>query len=128
MAIPVQPKQDVSNIISLFKKNDSEIKELFDMMVNDTDTFTKSAVSEQSLRQALCLEFKLLRLRTLVNSETTLVKSLLALDELKSPTVLAAIKRREAYLVGITARLNELRDDLNSMQKLCYTLNFRPNV
>nr|DAI54934.1 MAG TPA: hypothetical protein [Caudoviricetes sp.] len=128
MTTIINPKQDTSNIISLFKKNDAEIKELLDLMVNDTDNFTTTQVNDQSLKQALSLEFKLLRLRTLVNAESTLIKSILSLEETKSPTILAALKRREAYLVGIIARLNDLREDLNSMQKLCYTLNFRPNV
>lgn len=112
--------QDTANrLMAQFDKKDKRINELFDMLHNYAEDYSDNI--QHNLQLTLSMEFILMKLRVAIVSETSVVKSVLNGVNL-NPTIKVAFSKRLDYLNTVDTRLNELRDDYNSIQKMAYTL------
>lgn len=116
----ISNQTDMDILLSSFDKKDKEIQSILDDLVSVSDTFDNDLVG--NLRKVTSMEFLLVRVRMLVTRDLTLCNSILAQGQnVHSPQTLAVLKKRVPNLISLTSRLNEIREDYNSIQKICYT-------
>lgn len=113
---------DLNNIVALFLKSDRQIEELMNELIQGTDSFTSD--NNENLKIAVSLEFLMVKLRMILSKESIMVKQILSLPTETSPMILSAMKKRDVYLASAITRLNEIREDFNSLQKIAYTNKF----
>lgn len=111
--------KDINNLAAQFAKRDKEINEIFESLVEDTDAYDNN--QEENLKKTIAMEFKMFRLRTIVCKEIVLIKQILNNNDNSIPSSLLSIfKKRDVYLASVNGKLTEMREDFNSIQKICY--------
>lgn len=93
---------------------------LDDNLEKQTQKVLNAETKQQALEEALSLEYLILRFRTRINSSLGRIQQLL--DSEVSQTVKMSLKLQEANLIKRSSRITELREDLNSLQKLAYSV------
>lgn len=119
----ISAKDEVDSFLRSFSKNDKIYDSIFNSLVSVTDSFTEEM--SNNLKQVISMEFLLVKLRVLISSDLNKCNSLISNQSTLSPSTLSALKRRVNYLVSLNTRLTDLREDYNSVQKLCYTANMK---
>lgn len=121
--VQITAKDELNQLLSEFRKRDEVIREAFEDLLSDTDEFNSS--NEKNLQVLVQLEFKMFKLRLIVVNEYNKIKQILS-DTTDVPvTIVQAFKKREAYIVAVLARVNELRADYDTIQKGCYYLRLK---
>lgn len=106
---------------------DKRINVLFDELNEQTVKLedTNKTVYER-YEVVVNFEYLLVRLRFIVNDELKRIDYALTMSE--DVSSILAIKsfftKRKQYLIALTARLNEMREDLNVTQRSFYNLKF----
>lgn len=113
---------DVKNkCLAAFKINDDKINELFseieDLIDKSHDTDSKK------IDILISTEYLVTKIRTIVTTEQLRVNQLLVSEA--TEVVKAIFKQRNTYLGIVNQRLNELREDASTIQKLIHTKNFQ---
>lgn len=109
-----------SELKSIFAKESEEFMKLDDDLEKQTQKVLNADTKQQALEEALSLEYLILRFRTRINSSLGRIQQLL--DSEVSQTVKMSLKLQEANLIKRSSRITELREDLNSLQKLAYSV------
>lgn len=108
----------INSVLSAFDKKNKEIEDLFQRIEQDTDSLLDKDV-DRNYETVLKIEFILVKLRIVVSHELSLVK--MAINSEIPTAVLTAFKKREQLLLSLVQRLNELRDDITTVQRSIYT-------
>lgn len=108
----------INSVLSAFDKKNKEIEDLFQRIEQDTDSLLDKDV-DRNYETVLKVEFILVKLRIVVSHELSLVK--MAINSEIPTAVLTAFKKREQLLLSLVQRLNELRDDITTVQRSIYT-------
>lgn len=108
----------INSVLSAFDKKNKEIEDLFQRIEQDTDSLLDKDV-DRNYETVLKVEFILVKLRIVVAHELSLVK--MAINSEIPTAVLTAFKKREQLLLSLVQRLNELRDDITTVQRSIYT-------
>lgn len=93
---------------------------LDDDLEKQTQKVLDAETKQQALEEALSLEYLILKFRTRINASLGRIQQLL--DTEVSQTVKMSLKLQEANLIKRSSRITELREDLNSLQKLAYSV------
>lgn len=123
-------ENDVNHIVAMFKSNDAAMIKLMKDITEVFDTLELEEINPKNvqfnLTRVLTIEYLVIKVRGLISHELVQIKSIMTLDALSIHSSLASeFKKRELYLVSVNTRLNELRDDANSIQKLAYSMQVR---
>lgn len=108
----------INSVLSAFDKKNKEIEDLFQRIEQDTDSLLDKDV-DRNYETVLKVEFILVKLRIVVSHELSLVK--MAINSEIPTAILTAFKKREQLLLSLVQRLNELRDDITTVQRSIYT-------
>lgn len=113
---------DVKNkCLAAFKINDDKINELFSKI---EDLIDKSHDSDsKKIDILISTEYLVTKIRTIVITEQLQVNQLLTSET--TEVVKAIFKQRNTYLGIVNQRLNELREDASTIQKLIHTKSFQ---
>lgn len=104
----------------LHSKEDSILVKLESKMSLQGDKILTADTKEEALQEALSLEYMIISTRTKINEYLSNTRNLLAQDI--PPLTQSLLRQREQQLILRGQRLSDLREDLNSLQKLAYTL------
>jgi len=116
-------------LIELMAKKEDEVRKLFSLLDECTVNLTNEDLKgHERYEVAMGVEFIILRIRVIVASELDNINGAITnLFDREIPTnIQIKMKKRQAQLISTTGRLNELREDLNSMQKMIYTYRQLP--
>lgn len=104
-------------------KKESKINELFETIINGTEEFENIDSSANDKYDILIThEYVLTRLRFLIADELRRIEFALSNDSVLSTQEKVFITKRKNYLLVVNTRLNEIREDLNTLQKTTYFL------
>jgi len=107
-------------------KKESKINELFTVLVDGTQELEILDLSTSEKYDILIThEYLLTRLRFLVADELRRIDFALSNDQILSGQEKTFYTKRKTYLLSVNARLNEIREDLNVLQKTTYFLRDR---
>lgn len=109
-----------SELKLIFAKESLEFMKLDDDLEKQTQKVLDAETKQQALEEALSLEYLILKFRTRINASLGRIQQLL--DTEVSQTVKMSLKLQEANLIKRSSRITELREDLNSLQKLAYSV------
>lgn len=105
---------------------ESKINELFTMLVDGTQNFEDIELSTTEKYDTLITyEYLLTRLRFLVADELRKIDFALSNEQVLSGQEKAFYNKRKTYLLAVNARLNDIREDLNILQKTTYFMKER---
>ena len=105
---------------------ESKINELFNMLVEGTQNFEDLELSTTEKYDTLITyEYLLTRLRFLVADELRRIDFALSNEQVLSGQEKAFYNRRKTYLLSVNARLNDIREDLNVLQRTTYFMKER---
>lgn len=105
------------------QKKESKIDELFEIIVNGTEEFEDIDLSATEKYDILIShEYVLTRLRLLIADELRRIEYILSNDSVLSTQEKVFLTKRKNYLLVVNTRLNEIREDLNTLQKTTYFL------
>ena len=126
------PKADSNVSERLVKLNnecsvkESKINKLFNMLVEGTQNFEDLELSTTEKYDTLITyEYLLTRLRFLVADELRRIDFALSNEQVLSGQEKAFYNRRKTYLLSVNARLNDIREDLNVLQRTTYFMKER---
>lgn len=104
---------------------DKELEDLMDTIQDVTADLTNPDVSNKSKYDSIVsVEYLLLKARFNCEFEHLKVKSLL--NKQDTPPVLKALfVKRDQHLAQVSLKLNSIREDINTLQKVVYTQSTR---
>lgn len=104
-----------------FADKNKQIEELFDKILSETDSLLNESLSvQQRFEVIVSIEYLLVKVRLETEFESLKVKSILA--DASTPASLRSIfMKRDQYLANIVVKLNNIRDDISTIQKVMYT-------
>lgn len=97
---------------------DMQFQLLEGKIVSQTEKITTADSRNDAIEEALTLEYLIVELRAKINQAISHARSMQAM-QLSEP-IKATLKSRELSLTQRSQRLTDLREDLNSLQKLAY--------
>jgi len=110
----------VNQYLSLMKKKDDQIESLFLRIEEKTDVILEDEDIQKNFEAVISTEFLMVKLRVFITHELSSVKLILNNNE-SNKLIIPIFKKREVYLLSMIQRLNELRDDLTTIQRTIYT-------
>ena len=102
------------------KKEDEEFFKLENKLTRQAERVMSADSKQEALEEALSLEYIIVVLRTKINEAISSAKATTLMDV--SDNVKAVCNARQQHLLQKSQRLTDLREDLNSLQKLAYTV------
>lgn len=117
---------EVDAIRSIAAQKDGHLDELFNTMLAMTDELEDCDLPLNKKNEiVLSVEYLVVRIRLLINDEVKRLDHVLQTDEVKSKlAVKTEFTKRKQYLLGLVARLNEIREDMNTLSRSYYNLKF----
>lgn len=125
------PKADetAARLAVLNKERDAKeakIAELFGVLVDGTENFEDIELPTTEKYDILIThEYLLTRVRILIADELRRIDFALSNEQVLSGQEKAFYNKRKTYLLSVNARLNEIREDLNVLQKTTYFMKDR---
>lgn len=125
------PKADetAARLAVLNKERDAKeakIAELFGMLVDGTENFEDIELPTTEKYDILIThEYLLTRVRILIADELRRIDFALSNEQVLSGQEKAFYNKRKTYLLSVNTRLNEIREDLNVLQKTTYFMKDR---
>ena len=108
------------------EKKEAKINELFETIINGTQEFEDLDMSPTEKYDVLIAhEYLLTRLRLLIADELRRLDFALSNEAVLSTAEKVFVTKRKNYLLTVNTRLNEIREDLNTLQKTTYFLKSR---
>lgn len=117
--VRIQKDDAVNSLIAVLAKRDKLIDEEFCKLEEARERYGTNI--QENLKITLEMEYILMSLRIIIANDTSRVKMALNQQSV-SVTQQSLLKKRLEYLNLVDIRLNELREDFNSLQKLAYTM------
>lgn len=115
-----------TTLVWKMKKQDEDISKLFSLIETKFESLDSSILNiSVNSKQVISSEYILLKLRVKLMSELSSVKQLLLFQSKLTSPMRVLIRNRETYLLQQLQRINELREDINVLQKFQYSLNFQ---
>ena len=113
--------QTANILASKMEEFDKDLDVLMNSIQDTTADLTNPDVSSKSKYDAIVsIEYLLLKARLNCEFEHLKVKS--ALNKQDTPPVLKAMfVKRDQYLAQVSLKLNSIREDINTLQKVVYT-------
>lgn len=108
----------LKSIKELHSSEDTKFMCLEDKISQQAEKITSADSREDALQEALTLEYLIVEYRTKINQAISQARRVQNLEV--SEAVKAVLKARELSLIQRSQRLTDLREDLNSLQKLAY--------
>lgn len=110
--------------VALMESKDEEINRLFSKVESSSaDLDNPAFTNNQKYEIIVSLEYILVRIRLLVESEHISVKKILQHSD--TPQSLRTIfMKRDQYLSQICLKLTSIREDISSLQKVVYNSQF----
>lgn len=130
-APPSTPKADetAARLAVLNKERDAKeakIAELFGVLVDGTENFEDIELPTTEKYDVLIThEYLLTRVRILIADELRKIDFALSNEQVLSGQEKAFYNKRKTYLLSVNARLNDIREDLNVLQKTTYFMKDR---
>lgn len=119
----------VARLARLNKERDekeSKINELFNALIEGTENFEDLELSTgEKYDTLITYEYLLTRLRFLTADELRRIDFALSNENILKGQEKAFYTKRKTYLLSVNARLNEIREDLNVLQKTTYFMKER---
>jgi len=103
----------------LFSKELATFVELDDKIEKQTAKVLEAEVKQDALEEALKLEYLVSNYRSKLNSVLGRIQQMFDMEQ--NSAIKMSLKQYEAEFIKKSSRLTDLREDLNSLQKLAYT-------
>ena len=124
--VPISNDSVLNKMKSECEKKESKINELFEAIIAGTEEFEDLDMSATEKYDILIShEYLLTRLRLLIADELRRLDFALAHDSVLSAQEKGFMTKRKNYLITVNTRLNDIREDLNTLQKTTYFLKSR---
>lgn len=126
VSLQTSEEKFATTLVWKMKKQDEDISKLFSLIEARFESLDSSVLSiSGNSKQVISSEYILLKLRVKLMSELSSVKQLLLFQSKLTSPMRVLIRNRETYLLQQLQRINELREDINVLQKFQYSLNFQ---
>lgn len=108
------------NLKAFHKKEDETFFRMESELTKQAEKIMNADSKQEALEEALSLEYLIVVLRTKINESISSAKATMMMDV--TDNVKAICNARQQLLIQKAQRLTDLREDLNSLQKLAYTV------
>jgi len=117
---------EVEAIRHIAAQKDNHLDELYNTMLAMTDVLEDMELPLSKKNETILnVEYLVVRIRFLINDEVKRIDRALQTDEVKGKlAVKTEFTKRKQYLLGLVARLNEIREDMNTLSRSYYNLKF----
>lgn len=117
---------EVEAIRQIAAQKDNHLDELYNTMLAMTDVLEDMELPLSKKNETILnVEYLVVRIRFLINDEVKRIDRALQTDEVKGKlAVKTEFTKRKQYLLGLVARLNEIREDMNTLSRSYYNLKF----
>ena len=117
---------EVDAIRQIAAQKDNHLDELYNTMLAMTDVLEDMELPLSKKNETILnVEYLVVRIRFLINDEVKRIDRDLQTDEVKGKlAVKTEFTKRKQYLLGLVARLNEIREDMNTLSRSYYNLKF----
>lgn len=117
---------EVDAIRQIAAQKDNHLDELYNTMLAMTDVLEDMDLPLSKKNETILnVEYLVVRIRFLINDEVKRIDRALQTDEVKGKlAVKTEFTKRKQYLLGLVARLNEIREDMNTLSRSYYNLKF----
>ena len=117
---------EVDAIRQIAAQKDNHLDELYNTMLAMTDVLEDMELPLSKKNETILnVEYLVVRIRFLINDEVKRIDRALQTDEVKGKlAVKTEFTKRKQYLLGLVARLNEIREDMNTLSRSYYNLKF----
>lgn len=114
-----------NKLVARIEKNDEEFNNIVNQIQSITDDILDENVdNSKKYDKIVSIEYLLVKARLNVEFEHLKVKSILS-----NPSTPAAIRgiliKRDSYLATVSVKLNGIRDDISTLQKVVYVQSTR---
>ncbi len=117
---------EVEAIRQIAAQKENHLDELYNTMLAMTDVLEDMELPLSKKNETILnVEYLVVRIRFLINDEVKRIDRALQTDEVKGKlAVKTEFTKRKQYLLGLVARLNEIREDMNTLSRSYYNLKF----
>ena len=124
-SVVISVVQTANSLASKMEGFDKDLEDLMNSIQDVTAELTNPDISQKVKYDAIVsIEYLLLKARLNCEFEHLKVKSIL--NKQDTPAMLKALfVKRDQYLAQVSLKLNSIREDINTLQKVVYTQSTR---